>query len=188
MLFSKSNQKAKSIIQLLFSIFWILLLAYFVITIFILSIGQNVYQENYSSFSQKTINSILPQGWGFFTRNPIETKYRIYSIKDSKLELVNRKNSSPQNLFGLSRKSRRFGYEFSKIYTSIKPRNWNISTNASIEHYKISYLDTLTLNSNYFLIKEGKYLITKYENVPWAWSKQIKKDKIIEYANVIIKK
>lgn len=188
MLYSKLKYKPKSIIQLIFTIFWIMLLSYFVITVFILSIGQNVYQENYSSFTQKTINSVLPQGWGFFTRNPIETKYRIYSIEDSKLELVNRKNSSPQNLFGLSRKSRRFGYEFSKIYTSIKPENWNKPNNELIEKLKSNYLDTLTINSDYFLIKEGKYLIVKYENVPWAWSKQVKTDKIIEYANIIIKK
>lgn len=188
MQYNKLSKIYKDNIQLFFTFFWILSLLYFIATIFILSIGQNVYQENYSNLTQKTINSVLPQGWGFFTRNPKETKYKIYSNVQEELNLINRKNSSPSNLFGLSRKSRRFGYEFSKIYTSINSKKWIKNDSNDITDLNLTNSDTIYIDTSYLLIKKGKYLVVKYENIPWAWASQMNNDKIIEYANIEILK
>jgi len=178
---NKLYQKQKGNIQIFFTFFWMLSLLYFIISIFILLIGQNVYQESYSNSTQKTINSILPQGWGFFTRNPKETKYRIYLMKGNELQIVNRKNSSSSNAFGLSRKYRRFGYEFTKIYTSIKSKRWNKVNTQEIPKLKQNISDTVYIDSSFLLIKEGSYLIEKYENIPWAWSNKLSEERIIEY-------
>lgn len=184
----KFIHSCKSYIQTAFSILWVLLLCYFFISVFILSIGKNVYVEDYSKTTQRVMNTILPQGWGFFTRNPKETKYHLYSLENEVPKLLNKKNTSVPNLFGLSRKYRRLAYEFGKIYTSIKDEHWTGLGKAHYSELKFDNVDTFYLDQSFFLIKEGRYRIVKYEIVPWAWANQKPEDKSRFYANVRILK
>lgn len=183
---NSTDYKLKSKIQLIFTIIWILFLTYCSFSVFSLSIGTNVYSENYSGFFKTTVNALLPQGWGFFTRNPIEPKYKLYSCEGQYIMLQNQQNSSGYNFFGLSRKYRRYGYELTKLHTAINSRHWN---NLHYESLNISlYKNPVVIKENkeFKLIKAGKYLVVKYDDIPWAWANDVKKPKIIGYVPIVI--
>lgn len=185
--FKKPGNLITSKIQRFFSYFWILSISFFVFAVFAQSIGTNVFSENFSGFSKSTVNYLLPQGWGFFTKNPADTKYKLFAIEGNSAVLVNEKNSDFVNYFGLSRRSRRFGYEFGKIYTAIKPQFWSKPPDKKLSVLFFKNPLIIKMNEEFRLIKGGKFLVIKYEDVPWAWANDVHQPKIISYVSILIK-
>ena len=120
----------------------------------------NSFRENYFW------KMLLPQGWGFFTRNPREDQYILhkYSVTASSLSQVSIKNTSYKNLLGLSRYSRRVNMELQRVLYHIPDSsykesiNWNNKTLVE-KDIGLWYLDT------------GKYVVQKFRLPPWAWAK-----------------
>lgn len=123
--------------------------------------------------------SIFPEGWAFFTKDPQEEDYILYSFtrnSDGKYERVMAPTSAPQNIFGLNRASRLQAQELGAAIHYIKDSLW-VTIKGSIDS---SY--TLVNNIKpvpipirskhpYF---NGKYIIQKTAPVPWAWAKDYK--------------
>ena len=121
---------------------------------------------------------LLPEGWGFFTRNPKDKKYLVYKINsDNQVTPTTIKNSSPESLFGFSRRSRRLLLETSKLISVIKsdsawllPRK-NIRSIHEI-NFKTQHIHTAKFNQKQFhMLEPGVYIVKKYEISPWAWAK-----------------
>ncbi len=118
----------------------------------------------------KLVFTLMPQGWGFFTRNPRELQTLIYHKTENGYELVNKSGSEPEYLFGLSRVSRRKNIEFGQIFSNIPDSLW-----IDCPSKMISDCDPKATHnfSNQYLnpICVGDFLLISQEPIPWAWSK-----------------
>lgn len=116
--------------------------------------------------NDQSFNFFVPQGWGFFTKNPREEVVLVYhQNKEKEWELQSIPNSSPKNMFGLSKRQRRMGMDLSFLLHQMKATKW-FTTNTGISLKNLeSPTDTITGD---FEVLEGDILITKSEPVPWA--------------------
>lgn len=112
----------------------------------------------------------FPEGFAFFTRNPQEVSYSIYAFDDQSIHLINLKNGSVSNYFGVSKTSRYKLIKLQEIVAQVDPEDWKktkIDLDQLLQSYDtIQSVDT-AYNSNYY---EGMYLITAAKPIPWAWA------------------
>lgn len=126
--------------------------------VFISNLDKERLLINYKT--SKVINHLLPQGWGFFTKNPREP---IFELKEINGEMVSAANNTIQNKFGFSRCSRKIGSEVSMIYAQIPKKSLKkegeIYDTVQITNHKL--IDKIS--------KDKKYLFIKREITPWAY-------------------
>ena len=118
---------------------------------------------------KKSLNKLFPEGWGFFTKNPREENVTLFRVHDDQtLEKVTIKNSSADNWFGLSRKSRKIGAELSIVLTQVPDSAWEEHINPETP---VCQGQDVEISSNKMVttLKPGKYLVVKKEVLPWAW-------------------
>lgn len=151
-----------------------------------------------SKISKIQTVSIFPEGWAFFTKNPQDEDYIIYSFdkgNQNKYEKIINPTSSPKNFFGLNRISRLQSQEIGSAIHFIQDSSWvtikgNINSNDSIIKKIKPTLIPIISKHPYFT---GTYILQKIAPVPWAWIKDFKpnyaKSKIIivEFKNPISK-
>ncbi|WP_291152583.1 SdpA family antimicrobial peptide system protein [Flavobacterium sp. UBA7680] len=162
------------------STFWILFLSY----VFKASIPI----PSLDSFKQKAILfNIIPQGWGFFTRDPRENEISTYYITDGSIIKFTQTNGNLNNFYGASRKNRFHGVELGLIVSQINPNSWvKMKGGKFILNQKI-HTDTIINSLNPSNIK-GDFFIVEQERIPWAWAKN--SDTIImpyKYAKIHVK-
>jgi antimicrobial peptide system SdpA family protein len=115
----------------------------------------------------------MPEGWGFFTRDPREAIVDLYHIeKNNELIPFTRSNASAEFVFGASRLGRRYGMEVSMVLKSVASNEWKYFN-------AYDYKDSVQLvkevevplkkieHVNY--LKKGKYLLVYHEPVPWTY-------------------
>lgn len=113
---------------------------------------------------------LVPQGWGFFTRNPREDRIKIYKYHNSGYAEILDKNFSTQNYFGISRKNRITLNEVLYNLKIVGDSSWyqtrivNDSLVKSLPEVTIVNLAKDPLNC-------GKLLVIKEKTIPWAWRK-----------------
>lgn len=126
---------------------------------------------------------MLPQGWGFFTRDPREDQLFVYKMSGDGLHKITQPNFSSGNLFGLSRLGR---------MTQMQ------AVNLILQHYshfqdcdkkdpgecRTDSIYRLENSFEHALLK-GKYLVKKQPALPWAWSRN-RKGKIDPYQILVI--
>src|SRR4030095_4783202 len=108
---------------LLFSIVWIGILVY---VIYKVTLSALPYSPLSPGIKEKTsIMAIIPEGWGFFTRNPRETDLYLYFLKDKHWVMnPNAPISSCRNSFGLNRLPRAQSVELGMILSKINDTCW----------------------------------------------------------------
>lgn len=129
-------------------------------------------------YDSKYLNTFLPQGYAFFTREPKEPNIYVYKIEnEGKIKrVINKASLSGEAFLGLNRSNRRteieFQYPISKIY------KWH----KSIKESEI-YIDTIRYKINEINLVQGHYLFVKERRIPWAWAgnnpRKIKEYKIL---------
>jgi antimicrobial peptide system SdpA family protein len=121
-----------------------------------------------SQKKSKMIFTLVPQGWGFFTRDPREAQTLIYTKTSGGFELVNKSASEPEYLFGLSRMSRRKNIEFGYVFSQIPDSLW-------VDHSDIVICDSLRpyhiKNAYLNPVCRGEFVVVSKDPIPWAWSK-----------------
>ena len=131
------------------------------------SLKNEIIYENKTA--KKIIFSLLPQGWGFFTKTPTEEKFICYNIKDGKIVRHTIKNSSSENMFGFSRKSRVIGYQTSQILgLIITDPNWKDST-GSYDYFIPKNSINIKPATPLTYFSAGKYIFIRFFPMPWAW-------------------
>ena len=73
---------------------------------------------------QISIASVLPEGWGFFTRSPREPSILLFQAKDGQYQLVNKTAGDKSYLFGLARTSRSISDELRSMVSNISDSAW----------------------------------------------------------------
>lgn len=159
------------------------LIAKSIITIFWIALVFLVALSNFNSLGinklinhtdKKSIVFSLPQGWGFFTKNPQTLSADCYLIDENKLERKTISNSSWKNFLGLSRKSRYYGFELSQILNIIPTDQW-IDSKGNFKKINFYNHPTYTIrdeNLNLLVYQYSKkYLIILKEPIPFSWAK-----------------
>ena len=118
--------------------------------------------------SKMNILSVVPEGWGFFTRNPREPSVHAYKRNENRLTLVNKPMSDPDYWFGLSRKSRKINMELMGKIRSIPDSVWqqgrpDVMDTSCDSVYKMS-------RRNLKPLLLGEYLVIRQNRLPWAWA------------------
>ena len=126
--------------------------------------------------TSKTIGSIFPQGWGFFTkspRTPVETLYQV--TQNLRLKKVTRTNTAAKNLFGLSRGSRRINIEQSRLKLLVDLDSlWFDSNTESLTNIDFFLTDSISSIQDtiydYHKIRPNQiYIMTLENKKPWLY-------------------
>lgn len=126
---------------------------------------------------------IIPQGWGFFTKDPRDNQLEVYKIVNNTTNKITIKNVALETSFGLSRKARYIGYESAQVINSIDKKYWKSNVFGNIN--KLKYDSAYRCNNNLKYLKKGQYLFVTYKIIPYKWANSNQeKNNPIEYAFV----
>lgn len=155
----------------------VLFLSYILLTGFILmlSIIAAIPETPFSlsAGSKSTIQRIIPQGWGFFSKDPRDPLLNASAL-DSNAEL-DWPNNLPSNLFGLNRFGRAQGVELGSIVAKVNNTSYERCEERNTECYeKIQeFIEIENYHKKPSLC--GKWIISNTDPVPWAWGKHSEK-------------
>lgn len=128
----------------------------------------------------------MPQGWGFFTKDPRDNQLDVYKIENEKIKRVTIKNFSMKTYFGVSRKARFIGYESAQIINSIDEKYWKSDIFGNLSELNNDIIFKYDNDSLKYLTK-GTYIFITYKVIPYKWAKNNQeKNNPIEFAFVEI--
>lgn len=158
-----------------FSVFFSML--FLLISLFIFWIFSSSFETIYEPSFKARFSSLyfIPEGWGFFTKNPREGILDVYNInKDGKLSLFICPNGSLKYILGANRLARRIGMETSMVLNHINENAWkSFETTSfldSITHINEIKIERKSIENIYY-INKGSYLFVYYEPIPWSYFK-----------------
>ncbi|ELR72482.1 hypothetical protein C900_01477 [Fulvivirga imtechensis AK7] len=127
------------------------------------------YQMPYSA--KKLLSSLLPQGWGFFTRDPKEGITEAYSYDQStdEVSLITVKNASAANAIGFSRNARFAGIDLVFLLEYAKADMWHKGKGDFKDNIPLT-ADTIIADKPIQYFPEGEYILHRYEPIPFAWA------------------
>lgn len=123
----------------------------------------------------------MPQGWGFFSKDPREETLYVEELEHS--SEIQWPNNNIKNFFGISRYGRSQGTDIGLIQKKIPNNKWK-NCKEGIDFCK-DKINTVTIHNN--VLKPnvcGNYIFYKSEPVPWSWNKYMKQT---EYTSKAIK-
>ncbi len=122
---------------------------------------------------KRQVNTIFPEGWGFFTKSPREDKLDVFKLSDDNVwKPLTIKNQSFSNFFGFSRKARYIAYESSIVASQLANSNWMKLTNGQIFTTKIDTCFNLKSNKEHKYFTSGTYLLILQKPIPFVWIKE----------------
>jgi antimicrobial peptide system SdpA family protein len=139
---------------------------------------------SFSAQSAKIIYTLLPEGWGFFTRSPRENQIKVYRSAQGRYVLINKSNAEPEYLFGLSRVSRRINIELGQVFTQIADSSWTDCK--SSEFTDCSGVNRVQVTNRFDEpLCRGEYTLISAPPIPWAWSRAYNKIRM-PYSIIIV--
>lgn len=140
----------------------------FGIFIFICSLTEEIIEI--TPALKANVRHIFPEGWAFFTKEPNEIFYECYEISSGKAIKSIRKNCSPENLFGLSRKTRFYAFESGRLIEAIIPSKLWKDTIGVYDGFVPKQYEQVTLKYNLHYFKDGdEVVMIAYKPIPWAY-------------------
>lgn len=168
--------------------FFFIIISLLVITIFLSSLGLSTFSNSLNPYLSSYTTITFPENFGFFTKSPKDKRIKFYSLIDKKVQEIDLRANSSNNLFGLKRNNRRLLYELGIILRKIPDSIW--LEKESNEINQKMYPDSLFISIDkkkldIIQIEKGEYLIYYYEPIPWELNKYQKSQKgEIAYINV----
>jgi len=135
---------------------------YFFVLIFSV---ENVVSSEYRNIRKK-VSIFLPQGWNFFTKNPLEKVQRLYKINNGDTLQVVHSNFSSNNFWGFSRRTRRINMEKEHL---LYLANKTIKDTSEI--MKLNNIKPIVKDSTFIILESGRYLIEERPPISWSWSR-----------------
>lgn len=133
----------------------------------------NPISLNFST--ELSLKLMMPEGWGFFSRNPREQDLLIYKKQNSEWKSVLNPLTSSENWFGFSRDARSLSVEAAMLLDGVDKSNWiqceDKYFQSCISEKNVSITE-LTNESPHPVICDTICMILT-EPVPWAWSKDM---------------
>lgn len=123
------------------------------------------------------MTKMLPQGWGFFTRDPREPIHRFYNCNGDQLTEIGLNNSSIKALGGASRYHRRFNLELHRVRSIIPDSLYIKGNNLTCDLYPAHTIED-ERGFDYHFVEDGIYAISVENKKPWLYA-----NKNINYDN-----
>jgi len=121
-------------------------------------------------FTERNVRVAVPEGWGFFTRNPRETDLTIYVEgaggwqKSAHMPIA-----SAANLFGLDRLPRAESVEAGMILSEFRdPKDWHSCRGTLDSCLSLAPVESLRGHWRYPVLR-GSVAFVRQEPIPWAW-------------------
>lgn len=143
-------------------VFWLIVLSYIFKSS--LPVVSDLTYEN-----KATLFNFVPQGWGFFTRDPREDELILFEIKNNSIERFTKTNSAISSFFGVSRKNRLINVESGILLPEIEDSLWKSMKGRELILDKTLKTDTIINRFHPCNIK-GDFFFVKQERIPWAWA------------------
>jgi antimicrobial peptide system SdpA family protein len=156
--------KAVSITRAILLAFWLILALFIAITFLDTPLRQ-------SSKTTQLLLSVLPEGWGFFTRNPREARVLIWKYDGNQWKCYDQSNFTMVNLGGIKRTPRIIGMELAMLVNNIDKSQWIECTKEINELLTDTALVPVRVkNRFYHKSLTGRVIIQLIDPIPWAWS------------------
>jgi antimicrobial peptide system SdpA family protein len=150
--------------------FWL----YFILYVYIGNIKDNPLR--FTLTAKKNLIGIVPEGWGFFTRNPREARTAIYVKNKESWEKQSLNNFQYSSIWGLDRKCRTIEMELNVIKKQVFENDWIECSEKEDLQSKQLYIKSIHVkNSIPAGSISGEIILEKYEVAPWAWANDVKK-------------
>lgn len=125
------------------------------------------------SFTKSYLYSLVPEGWGFFTRNPKEEVHLVFKkTRDNRWKLFTKSNADPEFSFGISRKNRRILAETQYLIEKLDDTMF-LSRDGNAFNFSTKKI-ILTKSAFKNPILTGDLILVKQKRLPWAWSENYK--------------
>ena len=161
----------------------------FVLYIFIISIKSTVFNHYFNPYLVVFSKTVFQESFGFFTKDPKDKQLKLFKLEYGQIiNKINLKTISKENLFGLSRKSRRKLFELGNVVKDIPDSLWiSIDENSLL---KKSFDNEIPYEINQdvevLLLESSKYIIYHFTPIEWEWH-DLKHATEGEYAFIEIK-
>ncbi|MFC0187225.1 SdpA family antimicrobial peptide system protein [Fictibacillus aquaticus] len=123
-----------------------------------------------SKDSKILYSSLLPQGWGFFSKSPRDTLLGMHEANEESLKVLF-PTMRFENALGLYRKGRSQGVEMGGLSMHIKKEDWTKCDGKSLEECEASANEITIENKTPEPLLCGEYYFTQEEIVPWSYYK-----------------
>ncbi|UFT99138.1 SdpA family antimicrobial peptide system protein [Radiobacillus kanasensis] len=147
-----------------FSVFWGFIFLSSVIT------GMGATAVSPTKDSQVVYSSILPQGWGFFSKDPRAPIMGLYAADEKSTEIL-WPTMRAENIFGLYRKGRAQGVEMGALFTKIEKGEWSKCDNSDLDSCKKQANEVEVENIAPSPLLCGTYYFTQEKTIPWSYFK-----------------
>ena len=125
------------------------------------------------------LQTIIPQGWAFFTRSPREEMNYYYRIEEDALVLQPYQNANWKTALGTSRMGRVKSMELAALNSMVQPEDWYHCDKGIAVCDDWKTLPRVALRNGFRHPQIcGELILEKKEIVPWAWSKDIHQDQV----------
>ncbi len=122
------------------------------------------------------IKMFFPQGWAFFTKDPMNEQIDAYQIRNNnELNKLTIKNTDRKNYYGLRRESRLQGIEIGKLCEQIDAEDW-IEIKSGFKSMPLVFKKEYTKKNQGEIVNIrvnpticGNVLLHIYKPIPWAW-------------------
>lgn len=115
------------------------------------------------------IMTVLPEGWGFFTRDPREAHTFLYRRSDAGWEHVSQRHADAANYFGFARLARVKMVETAALLDQVPSSRWS-QFPAGAEPLALELQAVKVSNPAINPLLCGELLVVERPPVPWAWS------------------
>lgn len=176
---------------ILWTIFVLTISFWIVCILFILS-SLGPYNTTAFKFLNKreaaVLRGFLPEGFGFFTRDPKEEFPLLYAEVGDSLVLLTRANSSLKNFFGILRTQRSAFGEMGMIIREIPEENWSkcastLSDCILTKSFTVFEISNDKINASIC----GTFYVTTKKPIPWAWRETFKGEMPQRFVKLIVK-
>lgn len=114
------------------------------------------------------IRSLVPEGWGFFTREPRSLDLHLSQPSgDAWRPIAFLPIAHPRNLFGIDRRPRAIPVELATLLDQIAKSDWRDTTDADARQQPLAPVRVTNPMKRPLLC--GPLRVVSHEPVPWAW-------------------
>ncbi|MGO2139467.1 MAG: SdpA family antimicrobial peptide system protein [Leucobacter sp.] len=117
------------------------------------------------------IQSLVPQGWAFFTKPASEPRLTAHSKVDGEWVLLSRgPNAEPHNAFGADRSARTEEYEMNALIDQVPDESWVECMEPNLDRCSPIEQDPMVVkNQARHPIFCGDLALKRTPPVPWLW-------------------
>jgi antimicrobial peptide system SdpA family protein len=128
-----------------------------------------------SSLAQFRMQSFVPQGWAFFTRDAQEPVARVFGPADGGWVRLDYRNSAGSNWFGIKKDTRPIGIELAHLLLGVTRENWTSCESGDVAECIAAGGAVPLPVENGSLTRRfcGTIAVDNRRPVPWAWSRRV---------------